>query len=105
MVEKTKKGTHTTTSAQLLPLEFGGFCIDTPGIKSFGVWDLSLDEVEQYFPEIFTTGHECKYPDCSHMQEEGCAVMAAVERRDISPLRYNSYISLMLSISEGHMRR
>ena len=85
IVEKTKKGAHTTTTAQLLPLEFGGWCIDTPGIKSFGIWDLKKDEVEMYFPEIQNLGVNCKYPDCSHQQEQGCAVLEAVEKGELSP--------------------
>lgn len=105
MVEKTKKGTHTTTMAQLLPLDFGGWCVDTPGIKSFGVWDLDKDEVEQYFPEIFTKGHHCRYPDCSHLHEDGCAVKQAVENGEISLMRFESYLALMQSVSEDHFRR
>ncbi len=105
MVDKTKKGSHTTTTAQLLRLDFGGWCIDTPGIKSFGVWNLEKDEVEAYFPEIFECGRDCKYPDCSHMSEEGCAVVEAVESGKISFLRYESYATLMQSVSEDHFRR
>lgn len=105
MVGKTKKGSHTTSTAQLLPLACGGWCIDTPGIKSFGVWDLDKEEIEQYFPEIFTCGHACRYPDCSHMGEEECAVVAAAEKGEISYLRYASYVSLMQSFSEEHYRR
>jgi ribosome biogenesis GTPase len=105
MVGKTKKGSHTTSTAHLLRLDFGGWCIDTPGIKSFGVWDLDKDEVEQYFDEIFTTGRHCRYPDCSHMGEEGCAVVLAVEEGEISYLRYESYCALMESLSEDHYRR
>ncbi len=105
IVKKTNKGSHTTTVANLLQLDSGGWCIDTPGIKSFGVWDLSKDEVEEYFPEIFTCGHNCRFPDCSHLHEEGCAVHDAVENGDISPLRYESYLMLMQSIGEDHFRR
>lgn len=105
LVEKTNKGTHTTSSALLLPLDFGGFCIDTPGIKSFGVWDLDKEEVEQYFPEIFNCGHACRYHDCSHFHEEGCSVIKAVENGEISRLRYASYLSLLDSASQEHFRR
>lgn len=105
IVEKTKKGSHTTTTAQLLPLEFGGWCIDTPGIKSFGIWDLKKEEVEQYFSEIFERGHQCKFPDCSHTHENDCAVLAAVERGEISPLRFASYQSLLEALSQEHLRR
>jgi ribosome biogenesis GTPase len=105
IVEKTRKGAHTTTRAHLVPLEFGGWCIDTPGIKSFGVWDLKKDEVEQYFPDIYECGHQCKFPDCTHSHEMGCAVLHAVEKGEISQLRYDSYQYLMESVSEKHRRR
>lgn len=105
IVERTQKGAHTTTTANLLPLSFGGWCIDTPGIKSFGVWELDPQEVESYFSEIFTTGHDCRFPDCSHRHETGCAVKEAVEQGKISPIRFNSYLSLMESISQEHFRR
>lgn len=105
MVERTNKGTHTTTTAQLLPLDFGGWCIDTPGIKSFGVWDLDKEEVEQFFPEIFMKGHECRFPDCSHLHEDGCAVKDAVEKGEISVVRFESYLMLMQSVGEDHLRR
>ena len=105
MVKKTNKGAHTTSTAQLLRLEFGGWCIDTPGIKSFGVWDLDYKELEQYFPEIFVKGRQCRYPDCSHLHEESCAVIAAVDQGEISHLRYESYLSLMLNSDEEHVRR
>lgn len=105
IVERTQKGAHTTTTAQLLPLDFGGWCIDTPGIKSFGLWDLDKDEIEAYFPEIFECGHRCRFPDCTHMLEEGCAVKEAVEKEEISHLRYESYASLIMSLSSDHLRR
>ncbi len=105
VVDKTKKGAHTTTTTQLLPLNFGGWCIDTPGIKSFGVWDLKKEELEQYFKEIFEMGHRCKFPDCSHSHESDCAVLAAVEQGIISPLRFASYQYLLDDLSQEHQRR
>jgi len=105
IVEKTKKGAHTTTTANLMRLSFGGWCIDTPGIKSFGLWDLKKEDIEPYFDEIHLCGRNCKYPDCSHMLEKGCAVIEAVEKGEISALRYQSYIFLMDSISKEHLRR
>lgn len=105
VVEKTKKGAHTTTTTQLLPLDFGGWCIDTPGIKSFGVWNLKKEEIEQYFSEIYDIGHQCKFPDCSHTHEGDCAVLAAVERGEISPLRFASYQYLLEASSQEHLRR
>lgn len=105
IVEKTRKGSHTTTRASLLRLPFGGLCVDTPGIKSFGIWDLKEDEIESYFEEIHDTGHQCKYPGCSHMSEPSCAVVAAVEEGNISLLRYQSYCQLIESVRQEHLRR
>lgn len=105
IVGKTKKGSHTTTSAQLLPLPFGGFCIDTPGIKSFGVWKLDRDEITSYFDEILKVGASCRYPNCRHLDETSCAVKEAVEKGEISTLRYESYINLLQTIDEEHLRR
>ena len=105
IVEKTKKGSHTTTTTQLIPLEFGGWCVDTPGIKSFGVWDLKHEEVEGYFPEIHEYGLTCKFSDCHHNHEEHCAVLQALENGELSPLRYESYQSLRQSVGEEHVRR
>lgn len=105
IVDKTKKGSHTTTMAKLLPLEFGGFCIDTPGIKSFGLWNLEKDEVEAYFPEIHEMGSQCKFPDCSHTHEKNCAVVDAVNDGRISDLRYQSYLYLLESLGQIHRPR
>ncbi|NGX42571.1 MAG: putative ribosome biogenesis GTPase RsgA [Chlamydiae bacterium] len=104
-VRKTRKGAHTTTRAHLQPLEFGGWCIDTPGIKSFGVWDLKDDQLEQYFSEICEYSHQCKFPNCSHIHEQECAVLENLKNGKISPLRYDSYQALMESIHEIHRRR
>ncbi len=105
IVEKTRKGSHTTTTAQLLRLEFGGWCIDTPGIKSFGVWNLKREEVEQYFTEIQHYGQECKFLDCTHLHEQDCTVRKAVEEGNISPLRYESFQFLMEDLTQEHLRR
>lgn len=104
-VKKTKKGAHTTTAAHLVPLAFGGWCVDTPGIKSFGLWDLQADEVESYFSEIHEVAHNCKFPNCTHNIEEKCAVREAVENGAIHPLRYESYQTLMETTSAEHKRR
>jgi ribosome biogenesis GTPase / thiamine phosphate phosphatase len=105
IVGKTQKGSHTTTASHLIPLEGGGFCIDTPGIKSFGLWELEKEEIQAYFSEILHYGRGCKYPDCSHLQEPDCAVQKAVEESHISPLRFASYCTLMKSLSEEHRHR
>jgi ribosome biogenesis GTPase len=105
IVEKTKKGAHTTTTTQLIPLAFGGWCVDTPGIKSFGVWNLDREEVEGYFPEIHDYGLNCKFADCTHTHEEQCAVQKGLEEGKLSPMRYESYQALRQSVSEEHVRR
>ncbi|MEX2305215.1 MAG: ribosome small subunit-dependent GTPase A [Waddliaceae bacterium] len=104
-VRRTKKGSHTTTRASLLPLEFGGFCIDTPGIKSFGLWDLQKQELEQYFREIYEVGKGCRFSNCTHSHEEMCLVKKAVKEGEISSLRYESYESLLKTINEKYYRR
>lgn len=105
IVEKTQKGAHTTTSAQLIHLENDGFCIDTPGIKSFGLWELTKEEIREYFSEINAESPWCKYPDCSHISEPECAVKRAVEEGKISPLRFESYCALMTTLSIEHRPR
>lgn len=105
IVEKTKKGAHTTSTTQLIPLEFGGWCVDTPGIKSFGVWDLDREEVEGYFSEIHDYGLHCKFANCTHTHEEQCAVQNALEEGKLSPLRFASYQALKQSAGEEHVRR
>ncbi len=105
LAAKTSKGTHTTTTTHLLPLKGGGFCIDTPGIRSFGVWDLELAELQAYFPEIFELGRHCRYPDCTHTKEPDCAVQEGIETGEISTLRFESYCALMSSLSQEHRHR
>lgn len=105
VVAKTLKGSHTTTTAQLLPLEGGGWCIDTPGIKSFGLWDLKQQEIGTYYSEIAEVGKQCHFSNCTHSHENGCAVMDAVEKGAISILRYQSYLQLMESTATQHKRR
>lgn len=105
IVQRTRKGSHTTTTTHLIPLEGGGFCIDTPGIKSFGIWDLKMDEIAAYFSEIFALSAECKFPDCAHLNEPDCAVQKAVEEHKISSLRFGSYCALMASLAEEHRQR
>lgn len=104
-VAKTGKGAHTTTRAELIPLAGGGWCIDTPGIKSFGLWKLDESEVEDYFDEIHALGLHCKFSDCTHTCEESCNVQKALEEGALSPLRYISYLALQDSVRESHVRR
>jgi ribosome biogenesis GTPase len=99
IVAKTLKGAHTTTTARLIPLDFGGWCIDTPGIRSFGVWDLQKEDLKNYFPEIDEISQHCRYPNCTHSHEPDCALEEALKKGQISPLRFESYLKLLGEIS------
>ncbi len=105
MVFKTLKGSHTTTTTQLIPLIGGGFCIDTPGIKSFGIWELETSEIQQYFSEIAEASLNCKFPDCAHQTESDCAVKENVESEKISPVRFASYCALIETTQTKHRIR
>jgi len=84
------KGQHTTTFAQMYTWDFGGYIIDTPGIKEFGVVDMHKDELQDYFPDIFVLKGKCKFHNCLHLNEPYCAVKGAIRES-----RYNSYVKLM----------
>lgn len=88
-------GQHTTTFSQLFDLPGGGALIDTPGIKGFGTFDMERTEVSHYFREIFQVSSNCKYGDCTHTHEPGCAVLQAVEEHHIALSRYQSYLSML----------
>jgi len=98
LAQKTFKGSHTTTTAQLLPLPGGGFCIDTPGIRSFGVWNLQKEDLIHHFREFEPYAPKCRYPNCSHLIEPSCAVQAALEEGQISLIRFESYRTLLEEI-------
>ncbi len=121
--EASQKGQHTTTYAEMFelsspashepratslpPLEAHGskleaptFLIDTPGIKGFGLVDMSADEIVDQFPEMFRLKNKCRFNDCKHINEPGCAVKAAVENGDIAESRYNSYIDMVNGVEE-----
>ena len=89
------KGKHTTTFSEMFPLDSGGFIIDTPGIKGFGLVDMDKQEISHFFPEIFEVSSNCQYQNCTHEHEPGCAVKAAVEENAINPSRYYSYLSML----------
>ncbi|MCF8303105.1 MAG: ribosome small subunit-dependent GTPase A [Bacteroidales bacterium] len=89
------KGKHTTTYPEMHPLSFGGFIIDTPGIKEFGLVEFRKEEIAERFPEFRTYMLDCRYNDCTHVHEPGCAVKAALERGEISQSRYNSYLRIL----------
>ncbi len=92
------KGKHTTTFAELFPLAFGGDIIDTPGIKEFGLVEFEKTELGQRFPEIRIRMHECRFNNCLHVNEPGCAVFKAVENGEIADFRYNNYLNMLSGI-------
>lgn len=98
------KGMHTTTFSEMFPLNGGGYIIDTPGIKGFGTFDMEDEEVGHYFKEIFKISADCKYGNCTHRHEPGCAVREAVEKHYISESRYTSYLSILDDKEDGKYR-
>jgi len=94
VIEATSKGRHTTSMAQLLRLDFGGYVVDTPGVKSFEIASVPLGELEAHFVEFADLIPQCKFPDCTHLHEPACAVRAAVENGRIDPRRYESYVRM-----------
>ena len=90
-----KTGKHTTTYSSLFKLDFGGYIIDTPGIKGFGMLDMEPWEISHYFPEIFKYAQKCQYNNCSHTHEPDCAVKVAVEAGEIANSRFISYLGLL----------
>lgn len=89
------KGMHTTTFSEMFELPFGGYLIDTPGVKGFGTIDFTPEEVAHYFPEIFKESRHCRFHNCTHRHEPGCAVLKALEEHRISESRYTSYLSIL----------
>lgn len=98
------KGMHTTTFSEMFPVEGEGYIIDTPGIKGFGTFDMEDEEVGHYFKEIFEFSANCKYGNCTHRHEPGCAVRKAVENHYISESRYASYLNILEDKEEGKYR-
>jgi ribosome biogenesis GTPase len=97
-------GKHTTTFSEMYFLPNGGAIIDTPGIKGFGAFDMEKEEVSHYFPEIFRIGRNCRFSNCLHTDEPGCAVQEAVEQRKIALSRYESYLSMLGDCDESKYR-
>lgn len=98
-------GMHTTTFSSMLPLPGGGQLIDTPGIRGFGTIDYDLYQVTHYFPEIFRRSEECRFGNCTHTHEPGCAVRQAVEEGRIAQSRYESYLSILEDIDRDDKYR
>ncbi len=97
-------GMHTTTFSQMIPLQQGGYLIDTPGIKGFGTFDIGKEELTSYFREIFRFSQDCRFSDCTHTHEPGCAVLRALEQHYIAESRYQSYLSMLEDKDEGKYR-
>ena len=92
--QATSKGKHTTVSRKLVPLTEGGYVADTPGLKALDLWDITPEEVDGYFREIHTALANCRFSDCTHTHEPGCAVIEAVKKNKIHPERYYSYLRM-----------
>lgn len=97
-----KQGQHTTTFAEMFVLPFGGYIIDTPGIKGFGVVDFEKDEIGDYFPEFFALKQDCKFNNCLHVNEPNCAIKKALEKGKIAQSRYISYLQLLEGENENY---
>lgn len=98
-------GMHTTTFSEMYDLPQGGAIIDTPGIKGFGTFDMEREEVAHYFREIFQVSADCRFNNCTHTHEPGCAVLQALENHHIAQSRYNSYLSMLEDKDEDKYRQ
>lgn len=90
-----KQGKHITTFPEMHPMPFGGYIIDTPGIRGFGVFEMDRNEIYHFFPEIFRISKDCRFYNCLHLGEPGCAVKKAVEKGEINMLRFRSYLNIL----------
>jgi ribosome biogenesis GTPase len=98
-------GMHTTTFSELFHLPDGGSIIDTPGVRGFGTVDFDIHEVDHFFPDLFALSKDCRFGNCTHTHEPGCAVRAALERNEIAESRYTSYLSILEDSSEDKYRK
>lgn len=97
-----KSGKHTTTFAEMFKLSIGGYVIDTPGIRGFGLHDIQNEELFHFFPEIFKASKNCKYHNCTHVHEPGCAVKESLEEGSVSQLRYENYLNILMDDESKH---
>jgi ribosome biogenesis GTPase len=102
--EQHGQGQHTTTFAEMFDLSFGGRIIDSPGIRGFGIADIDKEEIARYFKEFFKASENCKFNNCQHLSEPGCAVKSELEEGVIAESRYQSYLSMVLE-EEGPYRQ
>lgn len=100
--DASSKGVHTTTFAEMHKVPGGGFIIDSPGIRELGIVDLDKEEISHYFPEMRDLLHNCKFNNCSHTNEPGCAIKKAVDENIISLIRYESYLSILAGEDNRH---
>ena len=99
--ESTGKGVHTTTTVELHPLSFGGFIVDTPGIRVIGLWDLTPNELPELYPEFRALAGRCRFRNCMHIGEPGCVITAAVAQGQITRERYDCYLRIRESLLPG----
>lgn len=97
-------GMHTTTFSEMLPLPEGGYVIDTPGIKGFGTFDIEREELGSYFKEIFRLSKDCRFNNCTHTHEPGCAVLQALKNHFVAESRYQSYLNMLEDKDESKYR-
>ena len=97
-------GMHTTTFSEMIPIAPSGYLIDTPGIKGFGTFDMEPEEITGYFKDIFRFSKDCRFSNCTHTHEPGCAVLEALENHYIAESRYQSYLSMLNDKEEGKYR-
>ena len=95
---------HTTTFSEMLPLPEGGYVIDTPGIKGFGTFDIEREELGSYFKEIFRLSKDCRFNNCTHTHEPGCAVLQALQNHFVAESRYQSYLNMLEDKDESKYR-
>lgn len=98
--ETHRQGQHTTTFAEMYDLSFGGSIIDTPGIRGFGLVNMSTEEIGDYFPEILRLKENCRFNNCMHLEEPGCAVKEALENHQLAFTRYESYLSFVKGVHD-----
>mgnify|MGYP001231751348 CR=1 FL=1 len=103
--ETHSQGQHTTTYSQLYKMDFGGYIIDTPGIKGFGLSDILIKDICNLFPEFYAISHSCKYYNCIHHNEPDCAIKSAVKSGSLSKSRYNNYLSMISESNDDVYRK